>query len=95
MGNIPFNDITPIRKIKYGIGIMSMNNAKRVGTDRTYQVLSKEISWKACGLIRIGEDKDGLDDDQKHGIEQYICYECGAFMDRDENAVADLLALSN
>ncbi|TGY54596.1 transposase, partial [Ligilactobacillus murinus] len=26
---------------------------------------------------------------------EYICYECGAIMDRDENAVANLLALLN
>ncbi|MEO2782211.1 RNA-guided endonuclease TnpB family protein, partial [Ligilactobacillus ruminis] len=26
--------------------------------------------------------------------DEYICYECGAVMDRDENAVMNLLALA-
>ena len=38
-----------------------------------------------------------LDGNQKHKTKhnEYICYECGAIMDRDENAVANLLALLN
>ena len=41
--------------------------------------------------------KISLDGNQKHKTKhnEYICYECGAIMDRDENAVANLLALLN
>ena len=48
-----------------------------------------------CGHIKAGEDKIGLDGNQKHKTKhnEYICYECGAVMDRDENAVKNLLAL--
>ena len=48
-----------------------------------------------CGYIKTGEDKIGLDRNQKHKTKhnEYICYECGAVMDRDENAVKNLLAL--
>ena len=48
-----------------------------------------------CGHIKAGEDKIGLDGNQKHKTKhnEYICYECGAIMDRDENAVKNLLAL--
>lgn len=50
-----------------------------------------------CGFIKAGEDKVGLNGNQKHRTKhnEYICYECGAIMDRDENAVANLLALLN
>lgn len=43
------------------------------------------------GFIKTGEDKVGLNGNQKHS--EYICYECGLAMDRDENAVKNLLAL--
>ena len=48
-----------------------------------------------CGYIKTGEDKIGLDGNQKHKTKhnEYICYECGAVMDRDGNAVKNLLAL--
>ncbi|PAY26018.1 RNA-guided endonuclease InsQ/TnpB family protein [Ligilactobacillus salivarius] len=48
-----------------------------------------------CGYIKTGEDKIGLDGNQKHKTKhnEYICYECGSVMDRDENAVKNLLAL--
>ena len=50
-----------------------------------------------CGFIKTGEDKVGLNGNQKHRTKhnEYICYACGAIMDRDENAVANLLALLN
>ena len=49
----------------------------------------------ACGHVKIGEDKVGLDGNKKHKTKhnEYICYECGAVMERDENAVRNLLAL--
>ena len=48
-----------------------------------------------CGYIKTGEDKISLDGNQKHKTKhnEYICYECCAVMDRDENAVKNLLAL--
>ena len=48
-----------------------------------------------CGHVKTGEDKVGLDGNQKHKTKhnEYICYECGFEIDRDENAVMNLLAL--
>ena len=48
-----------------------------------------------CGHIKQGDDKVTLAGNKKCHTkhEEYICYECGAVMDRDENAVANLLAL--
>ncbi|OXS49136.1 transposase [Ligilactobacillus agilis] len=48
-----------------------------------------------CGHVKTGEDKVGLDGNKKHKTKhnEYICYDCGAVMDRDENAVRNLLAL--
>lgn len=48
-----------------------------------------------CGHIKQGDDKITLTGNKKHHTkhEEYICYECGAVMDRDKNAVANLLAL--
>ena len=48
-----------------------------------------------CGNVKIGEDKVGLDGNKKHKTKhsEYICYECGFEIDRDENAVKNLLDL--
>ncbi|WP_270336012.1 zinc ribbon domain-containing protein, partial [Ligilactobacillus agilis] len=48
-----------------------------------------------CGHVKTGTDKVGLDGNKKHKTKhsEYICYDCGAVMDRDENAVRNLLAL--
>ena len=48
-----------------------------------------------CGHVKTGTDKVGLDGNKKHETKhnEYICYECGAVMERDENAVRNLLAL--
>ena len=48
-----------------------------------------------CDHIKTGEDKIGLDGNQKYKTKhnEYICYACGFEMDRDENAVKNLLAL--
>ncbi|GAB9258650.1 RNA-guided endonuclease InsQ/TnpB family protein [Ligilactobacillus animalis] len=48
-----------------------------------------------CGYIKTGEEKVGLNGNLKYGTKhnEYICYECGNIMDRDENAVLNLLAL--
>lgn len=49
-----------------------------------------------CGNIKTGKDKVGLDGNKKHGTKhnEYICYECGFEIDRDENAVKNLLVLA-
>lgn len=48
-----------------------------------------------CGHIKTGDEKITLQGNQKHGTKhnEYVCYECGAVMDRDQNAVLNLLAL--
>lgn len=49
-----------------------------------------------CGHIKTGDEKITLKGNQKHHTKhnEYICYECGAVMDRDDNAVQNLLALA-
>ncbi|MEE1509061.1 MAG: transposase [Ligilactobacillus ruminis] len=48
-----------------------------------------------CGFVKTGDDKISLDGNMKHKTKhnEYVCYECGAVMDRDENAVMNLMAL--
>ena len=48
-----------------------------------------------CGHIKQGDDKVTLAGNHKHHTkhDEYICYQCGATLDRDANAVANLLAL--
>ena len=49
-----------------------------------------------CGYIKKSDEKITLQGNQKHHTKhnEYICYQCGAIMDRDENAVQNLLALA-
>jgi len=48
-----------------------------------------------CGHIKSGNDKITLQGNTTHQTKhnEYVCYSCGAIMDRDENAVANLLDL--
>ncbi|WP_334352866.1 RNA-guided endonuclease InsQ/TnpB family protein [Companilactobacillus sp. HBUAS56257] len=48
-----------------------------------------------CGHIKKGSDKITLRGNAKHHTRhnEYICYDCGAVLDRDTNAVANLLSL--
>lgn len=50
-----------------------------------------------CGHIKTGDEKITLQGNQKYHTKhnEYICYECGMKLDRDENAVKNLLALTN
>lgn len=50
-----------------------------------------------CGFVKQGEDKITLSGNAKHHTKhnEYICYNCGAILDRDENAVQNLLDLIN
>lgn len=49
-----------------------------------------------CGYIKKNDERITLQGNQKHHTKhnEYICYQCGAIMDRDENAVQNLLALA-
>jgi len=46
-----------------------------------------------CGNIKIGDDKITLSGNKKHKTkhEEYHCYSCGAMLERDENAVENLI----
>ena len=48
-----------------------------------------------CGHIKSGNDKITLQGNATHQTKhnEYVCYSCGAVLERDENAVANLLAL--
>lgn len=48
-----------------------------------------------CGNIKQGEDKITLQGNKKHHTKhnEYVCYNCGSVLDRDENAVKNLLQL--
>ncbi|WP_338209158.1 transposase [Lactiplantibacillus paraxiangfangensis] len=48
-----------------------------------------------CGYIKVGDDKITLQGNAAHRTKhnEYVCYSCGAVLDRDENTVANLLDL--
>ncbi|WP_237757344.1 RNA-guided endonuclease InsQ/TnpB family protein, partial [Lactiplantibacillus xiangfangensis] len=48
-----------------------------------------------CGHIKSGNDKITLKGNTTHQTKhsEYVCYSCGVVLDRDENAVANLLDL--
>ena len=50
-----------------------------------------------CGTIKQGDDRITLKGNKKHHTKhnEYVCYNCGAILDRDENAVQNLLQLIN
>ena len=49
-----------------------------------------------CGYVKHGDEKITLQGNQKHHTKhnEYVCYHCGMVMDRDQNAVQNLLALA-
>lgn len=49
-----------------------------------------------CGNVKKGDDRITLAGNKKHRTthNEYTCYKCGAKMDRDENAVQNLLQLA-
>ena len=55
-----------------------------------------KVQNSLCGHIKQEDGKITLEGNRKHKTrhDEYICYECGAVMDRDENAVMNLLALA-
>ena len=50
----------------------------------------------SCGHVKKGDERITLNGNKKHNTKhnEYVCYTCGAVMDRDENAVMNLLALA-
>lgn len=48
-----------------------------------------------CGHVKTGDEKINLYGNKKYHTkhDEYHCYVCGAHLDRDENAVANLLQL--
>ena len=66
------------------------NGVRLVMVDRFYPSTQR---CSQCGNIKTGDEKVGLAGNQKHhtGHDEYVCYECGAVMRRDENAVANLI----
>lgn len=60
--------------------------------DRTYPSTQR---CSQCGAIKCGDDKITLQGNARHQTKHsdYVCYNCGAKLDRDENAVSNLLAL--
>lgn len=46
-----------------------------------------------CGNIKTGSDKITLAGNKKHHTkhDEYHCYNCGAILERDENAVENLI----
>ncbi|WP_420814196.1 RNA-guided endonuclease InsQ/TnpB family protein [Loigolactobacillus bifermentans] len=50
----------------------------------------------SCGHVKQGSDKIGLRGNAKHQTKhhEYVCYKCGVTLDRDENAVQNLLQLA-
>ncbi len=60
--------------------------------DKTYPSTQR---CSKCGYIKRGEDRITLGGNSSHGTRhnEYVCYKCGFVLDRDENAVLNLLAL--
>ena len=63
---------------------------KLVLVDRFYPSTQR---CSRCGYIKTGDEKIGLNGNRKHhtGHDDYVCYQCGAVMRRDENAIENLI----
>ncbi|WP_338217672.1 RNA-guided endonuclease InsQ/TnpB family protein [Lacticaseibacillus salsurivasis] len=63
---------------------------KLVLVDRFYPSTQR---CSRCGYIKTGDEKIGLNGNRKHhtGHNDYVCYQCGAVMRRDENAIENLI----
>ena len=66
---------------------------KLILADRRYPSTQR---CSECGFIKTGDDRITLMGNLKHHTKhnEYICYNCGAVLDRDVNAVNNLLALA-
>lgn len=78
-----------------------MNNELEVNSDEVIQSLVNKIAFtqrcSECGNVKTGDDKVTLQGNKKHHTkhDEYVCYNCGSILDRDGNAVANLLDLIN
>jgi putative transposase len=63
---------------------------KLVMVDRFYPSTQR---CSQCGVVKTGADRIALDGNRWHhtGHNQYVCYQCGASMHRDQNAVENLI----
>ncbi len=66
------------------------HGVKLVMADRFYPSTQR---CSKCGFVKTDADKVGLAGNQIHrtGHDDYVCYECGAVMRRDQNAVENLI----
>ncbi len=66
------------------------HGVKLIMADRFYPSTQR---CSKCGFVKTGADKVGLAGNQIHrtGHDDYVCYECGAVMHRDQNAVENLI----
>lgn len=69
-------------------------NKELILADRFYPSTQR---CSVCGNIKTGDDRVTLRGNKKHHTKhnEYICYKCGSILDRDTNAVNNLLALTN
>lgn len=65
---------------------------KLILADRYYPSTQRCLN---CGYVKHGDEKITLQGNTKHHTKhnEYVCYHCGMTMDRDQNAVQNLLAL--
>ncbi|WKF85454.1 RNA-guided endonuclease InsQ/TnpB family protein [Lacticaseibacillus pantheris] len=63
---------------------------KLVMADRFYPSTQR---CSQCSFVKTGADRIALDGNRRHhtGHDQYVCYQCGASMRRDQNAVENLI----
>lgn len=66
------------------------NGVRLVMVDQFYPSTQR---CSRCGCIKTGDERVGLAGNRKHhtGHNEYVCYQCGAEMRRDENAVENLI----
>ena len=66
---------------------------KLILADRFYPSTQR---CSSCGHVKKGDERITLNGNKKHNTKhnEYVCYACGAVMDRDENAVMNLFALA-
>ncbi len=66
------------------------NGVKLVMVDRFYPSTQR---CSQCTFVKTGADKIALEGNRLHrtGHDQYMCYQCGANMRRDQNAVENLI----
>ncbi|KRL87917.1 transposase, IS605 family protein [Lacticaseibacillus pantheris DSM 15945 = JCM 12539 = NBRC 106106] len=66
------------------------SGVKLVMVDRFYPSTQR---CSQCSFVKTGADRIALEGNRRHhtGHDQYLCYQCGASMRRDQNAVENLI----